>query len=328
MDHKHSASRQTEASNITRRTLAVFINAGPNHALRVCEIADRLKEDYHAVYSAIRRFRKYGFVKPVKRRVGKKVLSFYILSDKAAALEYMGSSDLASLGGVPRSPFRDWVDLGRAVYEVGATRFRVDEYVCDRIRDYLESLEKIESRDRAKQLSFACRSFSLVITRHGHVTLWTKSLGWLGDFLDFLVSCGLDEGSRAHVFRKLAEKINDTQVKVEAPVLRDDVPKVIIETRVGDEKLVSRIASSHYAREIEVSGAFGPVQNFLTALAGSQHFSMLEWVQADKLGRILRVMLLEARAHERVAEAIESLIGKPAPEKEPKGKKRRTTYVA
>lgn len=328
MDHKHSAFGQTKASNITRRTLAVFINAGSKRVLRVCEIADRVKEDYHAVYSAIRRFRKYRFVRPVKRRVGKKVLSFYILSDKAAALEYMGFSDLAFLGGVPRSPFVDWVDLGRAVYECGATRFRVDGYVCGKIRGYLESLRKIELRDRAKQRSFACKSFSLVITRHGHVTLWSKGLGWVGDFLDFLVSCGLDKGNRAHVFRKLAEKINDTQVKVEAPVLRGDVPKVTIETKVGDEKLVSRIASSHYARELEVSGAFGPVQNFLAALAGSQHFSMLEWVQADKLDRILRVMLLEARAHERVAEAIESLIGKPAQEREPESKKRRTSYVA
>jgi len=139
----------------------------------------------------------------------------------------------------------------------------------------------------------------------------------------------MDEGNRGHVVRKLAEKINDTQVKVEAPVLSDDVPKVTIETRVGDEKLVSRIASSHYARELEISGAFGPVQNFLAALAGSQHFSMLEWVQTDKLDKILRVMLLDARAHERVAEAIESLIGKTAQQRGPESsKKRRTNYVA
>ena len=75
-------------------------------------------------------------------------------------------------------------------------------------------------------------------------------------------------GTGGHVFRKLAEKINDTQVKVEAPVLIDDVPKVTIETRVGDERLVSGICGSHYPRELEVSGSFGVVQNFLSALAG------------------------------------------------------------
>jgi hypothetical protein len=261
--------------------------------------------------------------------IGKRLLSFYILKDKDAALEYLGHSDLAFLGGVPRSgsAFVDWVDLGRAVVECGAVRFRVDGFVCGKIRGYLEGVSKAGFSDRSKQLSFACKSFSLVITRHGYITLWIKSQEWPRDFLGFLVDCGLDEGNRAHVFRKLAEKINDAQVKVEAPVLIDSVPKVTLETKVGDEKLVSRIASSHYARELEVSGAFGPVQNFLAALAGSQHFSMLEWVQADKLDKILRVMQLEARAHERVAEAIELIIGKPSPQTEPEGK-RRDSYVA
>lgn len=316
-----------QTSNITRRVLAIFINEGTGQALRVCQIAERVKADYQAVYSAIRRFLKHGFLKSVRRMVGKQLLSFYILSDKAAALEYLGSSDLAFLGEVPRSPFVDWVDLGRAVYECGATRFRVDGFICTKIRGYLEGFSEAGSRDRSGQLSFACESFSLTITKHGHVTLWSKNLGWVGDFLDFLVSCGLDEGNRAHVFRKLAEKINDTEVKFEAPVLSDDVPKVTIETRVGNEKLVSRIVSSHYARELEVSGALGPVQNFLVTLAGSQHFSMLEWVQADKLEKILRVMQLEAKAHERVAEAIESIISKPSPQVEPEGK-RRNSYVA
>jgi hypothetical protein len=260
--------------------------------------------------------------------IGRKAVSFYILQDKDAALGYLGHSDVAFLGVVPRSGsgFVDWVDLGRVVVECGAVRFRVDGYVCGRIRGYLDKFGRGGSRDRCKQLSFACRSFSLVITKHGYVTLWIKSREWATEFLSFLADCGLDESNRAHVFRKLAEKINCSEVKVEAPVLSDDVPKVTIETRVGDEKLVSRIASSHYARELEVSGAFGPVQNFLAALAGVQHFSMLEYVQADKLDRILRVLQLEVKAHERVAEAIELIIGKPSAQTEPEGK-RRDSYV-
>jgi len=316
-----------QANNITRRVLAIFINQGTRHALRVCQIATWMKADYHAVYSAIRRFCKHGFVKSVRKMVGNRVLSLYILSDKATALEYLGFSDLAFLGGVPRSPFVDWVDLGRAFYEGGPTGFRVDGYVCSKIRGYLEGLAKASSRDRSRQLSFACESFSLVITRHGHVRLWVKSRDGIGDFFDFLVSCSLDQGNRAHVFRKLAEKINDTRVTVEAPVLNDDVPKITIETKVGNERLVSRICGSHFPRELEVSGSFGAVQNFLAALAGAQHFSMLEWVQADRLDRILRAMLLEARAHEKVAEAIESLIGKPAQQRGPE-RKRRSDYVA
>lgn len=325
---KDSVIGQAKASNTTRRVLAVFINEGPRHALRVCQIAKSIKADYYAVYSAIRRFCKYGFVKKRRKGFGK---TYYVLADKEAALEYLGSdrSDLAFFGQVPTSPFVDWGDLGRAFYEGGPTRFRVDGYVCGEVRGYLEGLgNRASSRDRSGQLSFACESFSLVITKGGHVTLWIKSREWIRDFFDFLVGCGLDEGNRAHVFRKLAERISDTRVRVEAPVLSDDVPKVTIETRVGDERLVSRICSSHYPKELEVSGSFGVVQNFLSALAGVQHFSTLEWVQADRLEKILRVMQLEARAHERVAEAIESLIGKPAQEREPESKRRRTNYVA
>jgi len=324
---ERSESAKQRASNITRRVLAIFINQGTSRALKVCQIVAWMKADYDAVYSAIRRFCKHGFVKSVKKMVGNRVLNLYVLSDKATALEYLGFSDLAFLGKVPRSPFKDWVDLGQAFYEGGPTGFRVDGYVCGRIRGYLEGLGKAGSGDRSRQLSFACESFSLVITRHGHVRLWIKSRDGIGDFFDFLVSCGLDDGNRAHVFRKLAEKINDTKVTVEAPVLNDDISKITIETKVGNERLVSRICGSHFPRELEVSGAFGAVQNFFAALAGAQHFSMLEWVQADRLDRVLRAMLMEARAHERVAEAIESFIGKPAQQRGPE-RKRRSNYVA
>ena len=321
---RHS-TEQTKASNITARTLAVFINEGTQHALRVCEIAKRIKEDYHAVYSAIRRFCKHGFI--IKKPIGFRK-SNYLLKDKDRALKYLDPDlDLAFLGEVPRSPFGDWIDLGRSVYECGVVRFRVDGYSTGRVRGFLEvSKAKASPKDPSKQLSYNCKSFSLVITKDGHVTLRIKSLqNWLGDFFDFLVSCGLNDGNRIHVFRKLAEKIDSTQIKVEAPILSDIVPKVTIETRVGDEKLVSRIASSHYARELEVTGGVGPLQNFLSALAGTQHFSMLEWVQADKLAKILEVLYLDAKSHEKVAGTIEALIDKPTQREPNDGNKK--TYV-
>jgi len=306
---------QTKASNVTRRTLAIFINAGTKHALKPCEIAKQINEDYHAVYSAIRRFCKYGFVKSVRRVIGRRVVSFYILNDKAAALEYMGHSDLAFLGGVPRSPFMDWVDLGRAVFESGAVRFMVDGFVCDRIRSFLGGSVRARSRDRAQQLSYGCSSFSLNISRYGCATLWVKTGDWISDFLDFLVNCGLDEGNRVHVFRKMAENLSDAQVSVEAPVLSRDVPEVTIKTKVGDETLLSRICGSHFPKELEVSGSLGPVQNFLSALAGAQHFSMLEWIQADRLDKITRAVEVLIETFDRTAKALESISRESVPSK-------------
>lgn len=88
---------QTKASNVTRRTLAIFITAGTRRGLKPCEIAKRMNADYDAVYSAIRRFCKYGFLRRVSKGFGK---SFYLLANREAALEYL-DSNVAVLGGEP-----------------------------------------------------------------------------------------------------------------------------------------------------------------------------------------------------------------------------------
>jgi len=326
--------KQAKATNVTRRTIAVFINAGPNHALRVCEIADWMNEDYHAVYSAIRRFYKYRFIKKIRRDFGR---SFYLLADREAALEYL-DANFAVLGGIPRSGlgsfFGDWIDWDRAVLEGGVVRFNVDGFVCGRIRSFMGGDDRAHVRDRAQQLSYACGSFSLNVSRHGFVTLWVKSPNWVSDFFGFLNACGLDEGNRAHVFRKLAEKIHDGRVSVEAPVLSNDAPKVTIETKVGDQTLVSRICSSHFPRELEVSGSFGAVQNFLSALAGSQHFSMLEWLQADRLDKIRQALDILRTSYDRTARALESLANESiankiqAQQEKPEGSGKGDRYIA
>ena len=86
---ERKGQEQTKASNITRRTLAVFINAGTEHAanatLRPTEIAKQMKEDYHAVYSAIRRYSRHSLLKRVSKGV-------YVLGDKETALEYLESN--------------------------------------------------------------------------------------------------------------------------------------------------------------------------------------------------------------------------------------------
>lgn len=334
---EHSGQEQAKVTNITRRTLAIFISAGLNHALRVCEIADSLRGDYHAVYSAIRRYSKYGFIKKVNkgfRRV------FYVLVDKEAALDYL-DSNIAVLGGVPRSGlgsfFGDWLDLGGAVLEyVGPVGFVVDGYVASKIRGFLEGLGcRVRRGDRAKQLSYACNSFSLRISVHGRVGLWIKSVDWVSDFNDFLVGCGLDDANRAFVFRKVAERVQGSRTSVEVPVLSDDVPKgVTIKTKVGDVSLVSRISGSHFPKELEVQGTFGAVQNFLTALAGSQHFSMLEWLQADRLDKIRQALDILGTSYDRTARILESLANESitnkiqAQQEKPEGRGKGDLYIA
>lgn len=331
----YSDGKQAKATNITRRTLAVFISAGTKHALRVCEIADSLQRDYHAVYSAIRRFCKHKFVKRIRRRFGK---TYYILADKEAALEYL-ESNLAILGGIPRSLsqfFGDWLDLDRAVLEyVGAVSFVVDGYVTDVIRNFLQGEgRRVRRGDRAKQLSFACKSFSLKITVHGRVGLWIKSINWIRDLNDFLLSCGLDDVNRAFIFRKVAEKVQGSSASIEVPVLSNDVPKgITIKTKAGDVSLVSRISGTHFPRELEVQGTFGLVQNFLTALAGSQHFSMLEWLQADSLGKIHRVLQVLSESYDRTARALESVAKESvaskleAQQEETEGRRKSDRYI-
>lgn len=323
--------RQAKATNITRRTLAVFISAGTKYALRVCEIADSLQRDYHAVYSAIRRFCKCGFLKRCRN-------GLYILVNKEAALEYL-DSHFAFLGGDARSLhqfFGDWLDLDRAVLEyVGPVGFVVDGYVTDVIRGFLEGRGcRVRRGDRAKQLSFPCQSFSLKISVHGRVGFWIKSVNWVRDLNDFLLSCGLDDENRAFVFRKIAEKVQRSNASVEIPVLTDDVPKgITIKTKAGDVSLVSRISSTHFPRELEVRGTFGAVQNFLTALAGSQHFSMLEWLQADSLGKIHRVLQVLSESYDRTARALESVAKESvaskleAQQEETEGRRKSDRYI-
>jgi len=327
--------KQAKATNVTRRTLAVFVSVGAKHALRPCEIAYQIKEDYHAVYSAIRRFCKHKFVKRIRRRFGK---TYYILADKEAALEYL-ESNLAILGGIPRSLsrfFRGWLDLDRAVLEhVGPVSFVVDGYITDVIRGFLKRRgRRVRRGDRAKQLSFPFQSFSLKISVHGRVGFWIKSLDWISDFNDFLIACGLDDANRAFVFRKIAEKVQRSNASVEIPVLSDDVPKgITIKTKAGDASLVSRISSTHFPRELEVRGTFGAVQNFLTALAGSQHFSMLEWLQADRLDKINRVLHVLSKSYDRTARALESVTKESvaskleAQQEETEGRRKSDRYI-
>lgn len=335
---EHNGWEQAKATNITRRTLAIFISTGPMHALRPCEIAKQMKEDYHAVYSAIRRLSKYGLIKKVSRGFRR---VFYVLVDKDAALGYL-DSNVALLGGIPRSLgrwfFGDWLDLDRAVLEyVGPVSFVVDGYVTDVIRGFLEGQGcRVRRGDRAKQFSFACKSFSLKITVYGRVGFWIKSVDWISDFNDFLLNCGLDDANRAFVFRKVAEKVQGSSASIEIPVLSNDVPKgITIKTKAGDVSLVSRISGTHFPRELEVQGTFGLVQNFLTALAGSQHFSMLEWRQADTLDKINRVLQVLSKSYDRTARALESIAKESATTRfqaqqkdEPPRKGDRDRYIA
>jgi len=328
---------QTKTSNVTRRAMAIFITAGTKRALKPCEIANQMKADYHAVYSAIRRFCKYGLIKKIRKGIGR---SFYLLANREAALEYL-DSNVAVLGGEPRSGlgsfFGHWLDLGGAVLEyVGPVGFVVDGYVAGVIRGFLEGQGcGVRRGDRAKQLSYASNSFSLKISIYGRVGLWIKGVDWVSDFNNFLVSCGLDDENRAFVFRRVAERVQGSRTSVEVPVLSDDVPKgVAIKTKVGDVSLVSRISGSHFPKELEVQGTFGAVQNFLTALAGSQHFSMLEWVQADRLDKITRVVEVLRESFDRTAKALESISKESVPTKprerqeETEGRGKSDLYIA
>ena len=243
------------------------------------------------------------------------------------------------LGRVPRSfgnlnPlnvgefFKRFFDLNSAVFEFGMVKFRVDRYVADKLRSGCS----FSRGDRAKQVSFACESFSCVISKHGHIRLHLKNPNtWLRDFVKWLKSKGLDDYNVRYVLSQLLNQgVPNAEVSVEVPIVDERVKSLkesVIETKVGDKVIVSRICASHFPIEMETRGDFDMVGNFLAALAGAQHFSALEYLQAEKLTSIDKKFGIIASKFEELAKALKQLGQKKIEYEIPKPPKEEPKYV-
>ena len=306
-------SKRADHGVILRKVLAIFINTKGKKVLRPVEIAKMGKINHNSVRTAIRTLYKQKLLE--KRGRGE-----YRLHDLERAIEYMKvlqQKKLIYLGGVPRSPeektnsgmkeyFRQFLDLESAFFEHGEIKFRVDHFVAEKLRGKSAS---IRSRDRAKQVSYATEAFSMVISKHGHIRMYLKNpKTWLREFVEFMKKRGLDEYNIKYVLQQILNAMPNAKVAVEMAVTNTKIPKgITIETKVGDKVLISRITGSHYPEELEIQGHLPLVDTFIAALASVQHFSVLEFIQANELTEINVKFNVLAKGFEKLAESLKSL---------------------
>ncbi|MHA1617261.1 MAG: hypothetical protein ACTSX9_08165 [Candidatus Njordarchaeales archaeon] len=207
---------------------------------------------------------------------------------------------------------RRFLDLDSQIFEHALIRFRVVRSISDKLRAcYLSS---VKDKDRAKQVSIRKRTFSLVISKHGSVRIYIKDpLSWVSELIDTLLRCGLERGEIMYFFQQLKDALPKAKGSVEVPVVNrglEILRDIKVETRVGDKVLLTRIVGSHFPLELETSGNIDLVINFLAALAGVQHFSVLEFLQAQELSEINRKFGLLAKGFEDLAKALRESVSK------------------
>jgi len=311
----HKKPRRAGYGEVKRKVLATLLyHYDKKRALKPKEIAEIIKCNVSSVKTALRQLRINGIV----RRTSK---GCYILTDKQKAISILEDYEQINriyLGRIPTSPqdesdlegwFRRFVDVDSAIFEHARVKFRVDRFVTEKLREGCV----YRPRDRAKQVSYSFRSFTMTVSLHGCVRINVKDPNtWLRDLISFLKSRGLDEKNIKYFLRQLLDALPSSRVTVEVPLVADNVATVLkgtyIETKLGDKPLVTRICASHFPNgELEITSDFMAVSTFLAALAGSQHFSMLEYAQLEKLNSIDKKFEFIASILEKLAKGLRDL---------------------
>jgi len=266
------------------------------------------KHNYKAqsVYSAFRALKYEGIIY-ISRKHGRNTL-YKINREKAK--EYLTSQPkiLFNLGGGPRTPgfsvFRRLLDLDSVVFVGQWVGVDLDGFQADLLRGS-GLFSGGGRRDRACQVSYSQREFSLTLSKHGFLRVYFKSPDAVGAFVGFLKRVGFDDFNVQVVLERILAKLDRSHVEVEIPV-KGDMAEFKVETRVGDCYLVSSFVKSHFPRgEIEVKGSALLVQNFISVLAGVQHFSVLDYAIFSEISKLNKSFLTVARGLRDVVDALE-----------------------
>lgn len=242
------------------------------------DFAKRNNYKVSSVTAAFNRLYREGLIY-LKRKHGKH--SIYALNQDKAR-EYI-SKTYCNLGGGARSPnfFGRFLDLEGAVFVGQRVDVDLDGFQAGLLRG-CGLFSGGGNRDRAGQVSYCCREFSLVLSRHGHLRIDFK-VPDLGPFVEFLKSCGFDDFNVQVVLERVLMKLDVSRMEVEVPLKHRVEGRFKVETRLGDKYLaVSNVRSHFPGGELEVKGSALLVQNFISVLAGVQHFSMLEYAQLQE----------------------------------------------
>jgi len=299
--NKDSLSRFSRRA-LLKRIIAIFVNF-PEKPMRPIEIARSLDANPDSVRSIISRLNKKGIIKRVAK-------GFYQLNDKNKALSILEEKSVAikvKSQGLCLGEFRfeEFLDIDSAVLEHSMISIRPHISIIRKLR---QLGKKWSEKDKAQQVSIRGNGISLVVSKYTvrvYITSVTKA--W-PELIRILRNAGLSEGEIKLFLDLLTDKIrqNKARATVEIPVtskIPDEV-NFVIRTKVGDKELITRLSASHFPKELEISGHIDLVSNFISILAGVQHFSILEFIQANELIKINKKFGLLAQAFEQLAIAL------------------------
>ena len=295
---------------VKRKVLACLLgHLEDKKALKPIEIARITKLNYNSVKSTLFHLKKQGIVMRTSSGA-------YIIKNKQKAIQIMEQyNNGLILGRVPRYAgdatleewFRRFVDVDAAFFEHARVKFRVDRFVTEKLR----AGAVFRPRDRAQQVTYSFRSFSITVSRHGSVRIYIKNPSlWFNDLVEFLKGRGLDEKNIKYFLKQFLNAMPSSRVTVEMPLTSDKVATelrgTVLKTKLNDRTvLVTEICASHYRHgELSITGSLSDVGNFLAALAGSQHFSPLEYLQYEKLNSIDKKFEIIASQLEKLAAAL------------------------
>ncbi|MEM2905721.1 MAG: winged helix-turn-helix domain-containing protein [Candidatus Bathyarchaeia archaeon] len=299
------------------RKILELLKASPD-PLFPCEIAEKTKLNR----SSVRKYVRNLWIKGL-------IFQAYLhgpYADSPQKLRY----PLSHSGQLLRSAFEEFLDLKRLRLESGRVRFRVEKSTADRLRAYIVVRYGVEpgSRDPAGQVSFR-HDWTLTVCRNGAVWLHYKSPWFLKSLPEWLDQAGLDEAHRDRFLHSLTSALEGLEGTAEIPLLFDGrgLKGVKVCTSVGERDVItSRVNfSGHHQGELSVSGQLLSVFHFLGILAGQQHFSPLEFLQAVALLNLDRRFEAIAAGYEALLEWFKASLG---PSSQSGGKSGSQSYIS
>jgi len=179
-------------------------------------------------------------------------------------------------------PVTEFLDPDAMWVEHQRVSFQVDSWTAGVLR---EKCHPASRKDRAKQRSFSCSSFTVTITKRGVCQLIMKEPNWQRRLADWFLATGLSQASATSVLSMVKAQLPERFKRAEMPVLDRSLKardvEFVVSTRVGDEKIVSNI---NYSTNIdwEIYGSAFLVDQFLSVLAGTQHNQVVALVALEQ----------------------------------------------
>lgn len=169
-------------------------------------------------------------------------------------------------------PFDQYVDTSGIWLEAQKVSLQLDRYESVAVRD---QCNPASPRDRAKQRSYSCKSFAIVVTKKGATQITLKSELGLGDLSEWLTrACKLSITSTNRLLESATGQLKHSFKRVEMPVfdrsLKRREVQFVVQTKVGDDMVESNINYST-AVDLEVLGESYLVDNWLAVLGATQH---------------------------------------------------------